>query len=382
MSAPTPFGASMAKSHFMFDPDFKNLNHGRFPSSSFGTYPVAVQTALRHFQSQVEARPDPFIRHIQPQLIDEARRAVASLLNVPTNECVFVKNASTGVNTVLRNLVFKQGDVLVYFDTVYGAVEKTLVSLTETTPLQLRKVQYQFPISHDELVRKWLYTPRGSAILYVPLRNQHLIRTTLPTSWGFIPSPDSPTTAPSLMRSSGSGKSAFEELFEFVATTDDTAYLCVPAALKFRSQVCGGEDRIYAYLEKLAMEAGDIVAAALGTEVMQEPGLKPGEVSQLRRCAMATVRLPFAVSGSEQDPKTASARLTLQAAQAAEVAGEIQKALVRDYGTFVPVFAHGGWLWTRLSAQVYLEKSDFEWLAGVLNELCNKLVKKFAEPKL
>ncbi|KAH2316256.1 hypothetical protein KXV26_005039, partial [Aspergillus fumigatus] len=154
----------------------------------------------------------------------------------------------------------------------------------------------------------WLYTPRGSAILYVPLRNQHLIRTTLPTSWGFIPSPDSPTTAPSLMRSSGSGKSAFEELFEFVATTDDTAYLCVPAALKFRSQVCGGEDRIYTYLEKLAMEAGNIVAAALGTEVMQEPGLKPGEV--------------------------------------------------------------------------YLEKSDFEWLAGVLNELCNKLVKKFAEPKL
>jgi selenocysteine lyase/cysteine desulfurase len=183
------------------------------------------------------------------------------------------------------------------------------------------------------------------------------------------------------MRSS-SGKSAFEELFEFVATTDDTAYLCVPAALKFRSQVCGGEDRIYAYLEKLALEAGDIVAAALGTEVMQEPDLKPGEVSQLRRCAMATVRLPFAVSGGEQDPKTASARLTLQAAQVAEVAGEIQKALARDYGTFVPVFAHGGWLWTRLSAQIYLERSDFEWVAGVLSELCNKLVKKFAESKL
>lgn len=115
-----------------------------------------MQTALRHFQSQVEARPDPFIRHIQPQLIDESRRAVASLLNVPTNECVFVKNASTGINTVLRNLVFKQDDVVVYFDTVYGAVEKTLVSLVETTPLQLRKVQYQLPISHDELVRRFL----------------------------------------------------------------------------------------------------------------------------------------------------------------------------------------------------------------------------------
>ncbi|KAH2225415.1 hypothetical protein KXV58_000169 [Aspergillus fumigatus] len=380
-------------------------------AGSFGTYPVAVQTALRHFQSQVEARPDPFIRHIQPQLIDEARRAVASLLNVPTNECVFVKNASTGVNTVLRNLVFKQGDVLVYFDTVYGAVEKTLVSLTETTPLQLRKVQYQFPISHDELVRKFLEvvasaTAEGLTVrvavfdtivslpgvrfpferLIEACRAEGILSVVdgahgigqIPLDLGAL-QPDFFTTN---CHNSGSGKSAFEELFEFVATTDDTAYLCVPAALKFRSQVCGGEDRIYAYLEKLAMEAGDIVAAALGTEVMQEPGLKPGEVSQLRRCAMATVRLPFAVSGSEQDPKTASARLTLQAAQAAEVAGEIQKALVRDYGTFVPVFARGGWLWTRLSAQVYLEKSDFEWLAGVLNELCNKLVKKFAEPKL
>jgi hypothetical protein len=185
-----------------------------------------------------------------------------------------------------------------------------------------------------------------------------------------------------MMRSS-SAKSAFEELFEFVATTDDTAYLCVPAALKFRSQVCGGEDRIYAYLEKLAREAGDIVAAALGTEVMQEPGLKAGEVSQLRRCAMATVRLPFAVDvpGGEHDPKTATARLTLQAAQAADVAGEMQKALARDYGTFVPVFAHGGWLWTRVSAQVYLETSDFEWLGGALGELCNKVVRKFAEPE-
>jgi selenocysteine lyase/cysteine desulfurase len=81
---------------------------------------------------------------------------MASLLNVPTNEVVFVKNASTGVNTVLRNLVFEQGDVLVYFDTVYGAVEKTLVSLVETTPLKLRKVEYQLPISHEELVRKFL----------------------------------------------------------------------------------------------------------------------------------------------------------------------------------------------------------------------------------
>jgi selenocysteine lyase/cysteine desulfurase len=73
---------------------------------------------------------------------------------------VFVKNASTGINTVLRNLDFKQGDVIVYFATVYNAVEQTLESLMETTPVQTRKVDYTFPITHDEVVRRFLNVVR------------------------------------------------------------------------------------------------------------------------------------------------------------------------------------------------------------------------------
>lgn len=33
-SDPTPFGAPMLK-HFSFDPNFKNLNHGMFPTTSY-----------------------------------------------------------------------------------------------------------------------------------------------------------------------------------------------------------------------------------------------------------------------------------------------------------------------------------------------------------
>jgi len=80
---------------------------------------------------------------------------VAKLLHVPMEECVFVKNATTGVNTVLRNLVFKEGDVIVYFATIYGALEKTIVSLSETTPVRGLKVEYRYPISDDELVRRF-----------------------------------------------------------------------------------------------------------------------------------------------------------------------------------------------------------------------------------
>ncbi|KAL7657253.1 hypothetical protein ACMYSQ_003442 [Aspergillus niger] len=435
-----PFGAAM-REQFLFDPNFLNLNHG-----SFGTYPAAVRTALRHFQDQVEARPDPFIRYTTPKELDVSREAVAKLLNVPRSECVFVKNATTGVNTVLHNLPFKSDDVIIYFETVYGALEKGIVSFIESRAARIRKVRYEMPISHENLVgrflqvvrearseglnvklalfdvvtslpavrfpferltevcreegilslidgahgigqlpldlgklqpdfftsncHKWLFVPRSCCVLYVPNRNQHLIRTTIPTSWGFIPSEDSPATAPSVMKSDDVTKSAFESLFEFVATNDDTPYFCVPAALEFRKTICGGEERIYEYLERLANEAADIVAAALGTDVMEERDLQPGKQSNLRRCAMSTVRLPFTF---REDLAASDSTVTLlRADEAGTVVRWFQTTLVEEHGTFVPFVEHGGWLWVRLSAQVYLERKDFEWLAEVLKVLCQR----------
>lgn len=58
----------------------------------------------------------------------------------------------------------------------------------------------------------------------------------------------------------------------------------------------------------------------------------------------------------------------------AKTAAFIQNALMEEYKTFVPVFVYAGALWTRLSAQVYLEKSDFEWLADVLAEACGRVL--------
>jgi hypothetical protein len=174
-------------------------------------------------------------------------------------------------------------------------------------------------------------------------------------------------------------KTPFEELFEFVATSDDSAYICVPAALKFRQEVCGGEDAIISYCIKLANEAADAVAAILGTDVMQEPDLKPGEKSSMRQCAMTTVRLPIGVS--DDGSAVPGAAVTVTSQDAARVFGWIQTTLMEKHDTFVPVFRHGPWLWTRLSAQVFLEKSDFEWLGGILREMCNRVVRK-EQPKL
>lgn len=48
---------------------------------------------------------------------------MGKLLNVPTSTVVFVPNATTGVNTVLRNLVWNEDgkDEILYFSTIYGA---------------------------------------------------------------------------------------------------------------------------------------------------------------------------------------------------------------------------------------------------------------------
>lgn len=154
----------------------------------------------------------------------------------------------------------------------------------------------------------------------------------------------------------------------------------MPEAIKFRNEVCGGDERIYGYLESLANEAADVVASALGTEVMQEEDLRQGgEVSQLRRCGMNNVRLPFVIvdeseNGDNEDNSTYPYP-PLKKEHVGPLSRWIGETLVEKYDTFVPVFLHGGALWTRLSAQVYLEKRDFEWLGGVLKELCDLVVK-------
>lgn len=88
-------------------------------------------------------------------LVDESRAAIANLLNVPTDTCVFVPNATTGVNTVLRNLVYVPGDVIVYFDTIYGACERSVTYITETTPAEAVKVRFTYPVSDVWLLEEF-----------------------------------------------------------------------------------------------------------------------------------------------------------------------------------------------------------------------------------
>lgn len=122
---------------------------------SFGTYPRPVRDRLRAFQDASEAQPDKFILYDYPRYLDEAREAMAKLLNTPSSTLVFVPNATTGVNIVLRNLVFTPEDHILIFSNIYGACERTVSYITETTPAQSVKVEYALPFEDDWLVEQF-----------------------------------------------------------------------------------------------------------------------------------------------------------------------------------------------------------------------------------
>lgn len=134
----------------MLAPTYTPLNHG-----SFGTYPKPVQKRLHECQTLSEARPDNFQRYDYPVMLDRSRAAMASFLNVPVDEVVFVPNATTAINVVLENLRFKKGEVILHLSTLYGSVAKMIEYIHETRGVESVNVAVEYPIDDDVLVSRF-----------------------------------------------------------------------------------------------------------------------------------------------------------------------------------------------------------------------------------
>jgi hercynylcysteine S-oxide lyase len=125
-------------------------------SGSYGACPIEVRDVYRHYQDRYDAQPDAFVRYeYRDGILDECRAVVASYLNAPKEACVFVPNTSTGIDTILRNLVYEPGDVIICFATVYLSFEYTMKYLTETTPVHIQKVEYTLPQSDDSVCARF-----------------------------------------------------------------------------------------------------------------------------------------------------------------------------------------------------------------------------------
>jgi selenocysteine lyase/cysteine desulfurase len=227
-------------------------------------------------------------------------------------------------------------------------------------PLDVGAADPDFFVSN---CHKWLFTARGTAVLYVPERNHGLLPTTLATSHWYEPKSAGPLRNPL----PPSSKSHFVRNFEFVGTRDNAGYLLVADAIRWRRERLGGEARIMAYLWGLNRRGTDHVAAALGTEVLEN------RAGTLRNSPMGVVGLPVWVGEAGEGAREGDVVLPREEAQRAF--NWMLETMVDDYKTFVALFAEGGRFWARLSAQVYLDMEDYEFAAVMLGELVERVRK-------
>src|SRR5205823_15000889 len=98
------------------EPGLDFLNHG-----SFGACPRSVLEVQNEFRARMERQPVQFLARDLEGLLDKARAALGEFVHADADDLAFVPNATTGVNTVVRSLVFAPGDEFVTTTLVINA---------------------------------------------------------------------------------------------------------------------------------------------------------------------------------------------------------------------------------------------------------------------
>ena len=106
---------------FLLEPGTAFLNHG-----SFGATPRTVLAAAERWRARMEANPDRFLRYVLPGALRAAAANLARFLHAKEPDLVFVENATSGVNAVLRSLEFRPGDEILSTTHTYNAVRQTI----------------------------------------------------------------------------------------------------------------------------------------------------------------------------------------------------------------------------------------------------------------
>lgn len=298
------------------DPSVTFLNHG-----SYGACPLPVRCAQQRFREQLERQPLRFFMREFEALLDASRRSLAAFVGAQTDDLVFVPNATTGVNAVLRSLSFNSGDELLTTNQEYNAcrnaldfiasrtgatvviatipfplesphqiVEAVIERVSSKTRLALldhvtSKTGLIFPI--QQLVNE--LTARGVDTLVdgahapgmVPL-NLHEIGATYYTGnchkWLCAPkgaaflyvrgdrqSAIRPLTISHGANSRRTDKSRFQLEFDWMGTDDPTAYLCIPEAIEFLGSLLpGGWTQLMESNRAKALWARQVLCEALG----------------------------------------------------------------------------------------------------------------------
>ena len=384
------------KQHWTLDPAITYLNHG-----SFGATPKVVLEKQAELRAQLEREPVRFMVRELETLLDDARNELAEFVGADPESLAFVPNATAGVNAVLRSLDLDQHDELLVTSHEYNASRNTLEYAAGLAGAKVVPVDVPFPIKSPDQVfdtimervsdrtrlllidhitsqtglifpiarvieelnrrgidtlvdgahapgmvplhldalgtayytanlHKWVCAPKGAAFLFVRANRRLGIR---------------PVVISHGANATRKDRSRYHLEFDWPGTYDPTAWLSIPASLRFMpSLVDGGWPEVMRRNHELALRARDLLCGRLGID-------KPAPDEMLG--SMAAIPLP---DGKPYVP-------TL-------VGDQLQDALF-ERGIEVPImpWPHQPKRTLRISAQLYNSIEDYEALANALVEL-------------
>ena len=133
---------------WLLDPGIIFLNHG-----AFGACPRRVLEFQGEWRARLEHRPLQFlVRELEKEL-DAARETLAQFTGTDADDLVFVPNATSGVNSILRALEFRPGDELLVTDHEYNACRNALDFVAGRSGARVVVAKIPFPFRRaDEMV--------------------------------------------------------------------------------------------------------------------------------------------------------------------------------------------------------------------------------------
>jgi isopenicillin-N epimerase len=377
----TPYGASLRKL-WPLEPGVTYLNHG-----GYGVTPDEIMKVQAEWRLRIERNPTAFMTVEYPTAIRDAAALLARYVGAEAEDLVFVDNATTGCNAVLRSLDLQPGDEIMVTDLTYGAIVKAARYVASRTGARLVTVNIPMPVRHDEdvltafgahftartrlLILDHIVSPAG---LVMPVRrlaslahgknvrvlvdgahapgNVPLNVTRTGADW-YVANCHKWLFAPracGFLWANGAAREGLHPLaishgyeqglaaeFDWTGTRDPSAFLSVPAAIAFHDRL-GGRD-LMARNAELAYSMGTRLASTLKTNVAAAPSMC---------AAMVAVRLP----------KTFATSL--------EEAGALRQWLSESRNIEVALGYCADAPWLRIGVQAYNEEGDVDTLAAAL----------------
>jgi isopenicillin-N epimerase len=381
--------------HWGLAPGKVFLNHG-----SFGACPLAILEKQNELRHRMEAEPVQFLWRRYEEFLEPSRRAVAAFVGVRPSDLVFVTNATTGVNAVLRSIRLRSGDEILTTTQDYNACRNVLVDAAARSRAKVVVAAIPFPVRSPEEVLEAIsaavtrrtrlamidHVTSSTALVFpisriineleakgirtlidgahapgmVPLNISELKPSfytanlhkwvCAPKGVGFLwAREDQQKGLQPAVVSHGNNTPrpcypAFQDRFDWAGTFDPTPWFCAGEAIEWMEQlVPGGWPSIRKLNHDLVAQARSILCRRLQVE-------SPCPESMLG--SMATVPLPDSFQGVPRSGKI----------------DPEQSQLYDEFGVEVPFFRHGQpeRRFLRISAQLYNSIGEYDYLASAV----------------